>query len=163
MAIHYPHTMVTDGLNICVTKIYTNSLLSVLIHRQFLPQREYNSAETSLTESEQDDRFHTRTHSQVSPSLVLQPRGPKHCIAHTRLTAWTSEQGSTGSLSVLHIKVTQDVVRDTHSVGTVSEDAHHHYHGYDHDRESKGSPEYSGVGAGVQFTWRPAAGAVATV
>ncbi|KAI0367702.1 hypothetical protein BV20DRAFT_546281 [Pilatotrama ljubarskyi] len=97
MAIYYPHSLITDGLNICIAKAYANSLLSVLNHRHFLRNHGKQTAETGLTTgSDAQGGFHN-TDGRFNAQVDSQP--------------------------VLHIKVTRETHRDT-STHTISEDVH---------------------------------------
>ncbi|KAI0676586.1 hypothetical protein C8Q78DRAFT_32769 [Trametes maxima] len=69
MAIYYPHSLITDGLNICIAKAYANSLLSVLNHRHFLRNHGRQGIDTGLATSttqghcryhETENGFHNR-------------------------------------------------------------------------------------------------------
>ncbi|KAI0630989.1 hypothetical protein C8Q77DRAFT_1159709 [Trametes polyzona] len=100
MAIFYPHSLITDGLNICIAKAYANSLLSVLNHRHFL-------------------RNHGKHVHESAETTDVRPHGGYHDTGDT----FDHAQATTNSQRVLHIKITRDVVRDA-SIHSVSEDMH---------------------------------------
>ncbi|KAI0350910.1 hypothetical protein OH77DRAFT_1524590 [Trametes cingulata] len=99
MAIYYPHSLITDGLNICIAKAYANSLLSVLNHRHFL-------------------RNHGKQSAETDPTAGNSAHGGFH-DTEGRFNA----ASQVDSQRVLHIKITRETYRDT-SIHTVSEDVH---------------------------------------
>ncbi|EIW55351.1 uncharacterized protein TRAVEDRAFT_51475 [Trametes versicolor FP-101664 SS1] len=100
MAIFYPHSLITDGLNICIAKAYANSLLSVLNHRHFLRNNKQEPSETVGATEAHVHGFHDTADS----------------FDHAQAVTANSQR-------IMHIKITRDVVRDT-SIRTVSEDMH---------------------------------------
>ncbi|KAH9848345.1 hypothetical protein C2E23DRAFT_439283 [Lenzites betulinus] len=89
MAIFYPHSLITDGINICIAKAYANTLLSVLNHRHFL--RNYGKATTETSGA-----------TDVRPAIGYHDTGEDfHRV-----------QATSNSQRIMHIKITQDIVRD---------------------------------------------------
>ncbi|KAI0642537.1 hypothetical protein C8Q79DRAFT_1013219 [Trametes meyenii] len=119
MAIYYPHSLITDGLNICIAKAYANSLLSVLNHRHFLRNHGCQDVDAGLTTSTTQG----------------------HCGYHDAGNGFHGfPQDGVSSQRVLHIKITQDVVHDSSMRSAASED--HQYLPCDKATELKvGAPE----------------------
>ncbi|OJT15112.1 hypothetical protein TRAPUB_8369 [Trametes pubescens] len=90
LAIFFPHTFFADGMNMCIAKLYANSLLAVLNSRDFLKTHRTNGTGLSLTES---------------------GRQPPLSVHNTNARV---QRHDTTSRGAIEIKLSRDVVRSSH-------------------------------------------------
>ncbi|KAL1949870.1 hypothetical protein VTO73DRAFT_8751 [Trametes versicolor] len=89
LAIFYPHTLFADGMNMCIAKLYANSLLAVLNSRDFLKSQRSN------------------------PGNGLSGSGRQPSAGGQSSSArFTSVQSASTSRGAIEIKLSRDVVRD---------------------------------------------------
>ncbi|EIW57939.1 uncharacterized protein TRAVEDRAFT_72852 [Trametes versicolor FP-101664 SS1] len=89
LAIFFPHTFFADGMNMCIAKLYANSLLAVLNSRDFLKGHRTNG--TGLSES-----------------------GRQPPVSLHNVTPRVQRQNTTTSRGAIEIKLERDVVRSSH-------------------------------------------------